>query len=310
MKTEIFNIPITIYKVQLRLKRNCTFPFYHGMQIYSLCCNVFDKHPLGLDVLIHPAESGFINYHQNDLYNFGLTVPGNNPIAIEDLKKSLEDIFRNPERSDISSFFTLNEISEIEVKPLLPGKHSEEIELRFVTPLRHPRRKKEKGKTFFDPEYFDAEYFIERLYYRVQDLAAYFNIRNQKNILPPFPPCRLINKNLMWIDVPAQNETLGGIIGSVKFNCELDDFWNQVLWLGQYIHAGRNSSFGFGKYYIENFTEKIPLIHPSKNFLEKSAGLENIKEAYELIKKNTVVSNNYEEKEFEKDPDYNIQILS
>ncbi|MHB8579662.1 MAG: CRISPR-associated endonuclease Cas1, partial [Ignavibacteriaceae bacterium] len=49
---------------------------------------------------------------------------------------------------------------------------------------------------------------------------------------------------------------------------------------------------------------------PSKNFLEKSAGLENIKEAYELIKKNTVVSNNYEEKEFEKDPDNNIQILS
>lgn len=310
MNTDIFNIPITIYKVQLKLKKNCTFPFYHGEQLYSLCCNLFDKHPLGLDVLIHPAESGFINYYQNDLYNFGLSILGNNPIPIDDLKESLVNIFCNAENSDISSFFTLIDITKVEVKQLLNGRHNDEIELRFVTPLRHPRRKKEYGKTFFDPDFFDAEYFIERLYYRMQDLKAYFNIKTQQKIFPNLQPCRLIHKNLIWVDVPGQKKTLGGIIGSVKFSCEFDDFWTQILWLGQYIHSGRNSSFGFGKYYIENFQEIIPFVQPANNFLEKSAALENIKEANELIKKITAGSNNYNEVEFEKDLESNIQILS
>jgi CRISPR-associated protein Cas1 len=317
MNTEILNIAVTVYKLQLKLKRNCTFPFYHGMQVYSLCCNLFDKHPLGLDVLLYPAESGFINYHQNDLYNFGLTLLGSNPINIPDLKSSLEEIFKeaiplgkNAENGDISSFFSLSEISEIEVIKSLPENLSDEIELRFLTPLRHSRRKKEKGKSFFDPSYFDAGYFLERLYYRAKDLAAYFNIKLQINTAPQIPACRIIYKNLMWVDVPSQNETLGGVIGSVKFSAELDGFWPNLLWLGQYIHAGRNSSFGFGKYYIESCPVKIPVVHPVENFLQRSAGLANIKEAYGLIHKTTAVSNNFKEEEFEKDIENNIRILS
>ena len=244
---EILNIPLNVYKVQLLLKRNCNFPFYHGMHIYSLCCSIFDKHPLGLDVIIYPSETGFINYKQDDLYNFALTTIGNNPIKMNDLTTTLENTLRNAENGDISSFFSLNMITEEEVKQFLPYKNNKEIELRFITPLRHSRRKKEKGKTFFDPSFFDPGYFLERLFYRVQDLSAYFNIKMEKNIVSHFPDCRLLSQNLMWVDVPAQNETLGGIIGSVKFSGELDDFWLNLLWLGQYIHAGRNSSSRFRK---------------------------------------------------------------
>ncbi len=310
MNTEILNIPVTVYKVQLKLKKDCTFPFYHGMHIYSLCCSLFDKHPLGLDVLLYPAESGFINYHQNDLYNFGLTIIGSSPVSITDLKGSLAGILEKAENGNISSFYSLNDISEVDVINTVPGNLSGEIELRFLAPLRHSRRKKEKGKSFFDPSFFDPEYFLERLYYRVQDLAAYFNIKLPNKNTPHIPACNLLHKNLMWVDVPSQNETIGGVIGSVKFNSELDGFWPNILWLGQYIHAGRNSSFGFGKYIIESSPEKIPLVNHVENYLEKSAALENITEAYGLIHKSADYPCNHKEEEFENDLENNIKILS
>lgn len=282
----MINIPFNMFKVQLRLKRDCSFPFYHGLQLYSLCCNIFNKHPLRTNILIHPAESGMINFHQNDLYNFGLTLLGNNPVNIQELKKSFEDAFKSPEHGDISSFFTLNEITNIDITVPDISPINGEINLRFITPLRHHRRKKEQGKTFFDPSYFDPDYFLERLYFRVQDISAYLGISINKEVITHFPKCRLLQKNFMWVDAPS-NDTIGGITGTVKFNTELDEFWTRILWLGQFLHSGRNSSFGFGKYYIESPVMKSPLIGHAKNFLQRVVEKENILEAYELLNKNT-----------------------
>lgn len=43
---------------------------------------------------------------------------------------------------------------------------------------------------------------------------------------------------------------LGGIVGSATLaGADIQTFW-PVLWLGQWLHAGKNASFGFGKYRI------------------------------------------------------------
>ena len=68
--------------------------------------------------------------------------------------------------------------------------------------------------------------------------------------LPKFrkiPRCKLVSLNCEWID-DRFGKTLGGIIGDVEFNLKYDKFWDKALWLGQYIHAGLNTNFGFGKY--------------------------------------------------------------
>jgi CRISP-associated protein Cas1 len=282
----LINIPFRMFKVQLRLKRDCSFPFYHGLQLYSLCCNIFDKHPLGPDILIHPAESGMINFHQDDFYNFGLTFLGNNPVNIQELANSMEDVFKSPEKGDIAQFYTLNEITNIDIIAPEYFNINNEISLRFITPLRHHRRKKEQGKSFFDPSYFDPDYFLERLYYRVQDISAYLGIPLDKEVITHFPKCRLLQKNFMWVDAPS-NDTIGGIIGTVKFSGELDELWTRILWLGQFFHSGRNSSFGFGKYLIENTAMNTPVIGHAKNFLERAVDKENILEAFKLLNKNT-----------------------
>ena len=46
---------------------------------------------------------------------------------------------------------------------------------------------------------------------------------------------------------------MGGLIGSVDLDLAsalLHEFW-PYLWLGQYIHTGKGTSMGLGKYRIE-----------------------------------------------------------
>lgn len=64
-------------------------------------------------------------------------------------------------------------------------------------------------------------------------------------------------KSLRWVDLERYSNKqqgkmkMGGVIGSITFRGPLAPYL-PVLRVGEHIHAGKGTSFGFGKYRIDN----------------------------------------------------------
>lgn len=68
--------------------------------------------------------------------------------------------------------------------------------------------------------------------------------------------------NLRWYDWERystrkeEKMKLGGFLGRADFSGDLGAFWPYVL-LGEYIHVGKGSSFGLGKYEILQMNDEL-----------------------------------------------------
>ncbi len=165
-----------------------------------------------------------------------------------------------------------------------PGGSAKDNNLSFVSPLRMLKKIRKKGDRYFDPQHFDCEQFFELLLLRVQKDLPGLEISAEE--LSHIPECSLKSKTLIWVDMPKPNKTtLGGVLGKVKFRTSLSPFWERLLWFGQFIHAGNNTSFGFGKYFVDNYN-LTPDIKPDKNFLELILNDANLTEAFYETKEN------------------------
>ena len=69
-----------------------------------------------------------------------------------------------------------------------------------------------------------------------------------------------VNNNLRWHDWTRyslrqdRRMKLGGLVGSVTYAGDLKPF-TPFIALGQYVHVGKNCTFGLGKYRVENTGE-------------------------------------------------------
>lgn len=68
---------------------------------------------------------------------------------------------------------------------------------------------------------------------------------------------RWLDTKLRWDEIERRSErqranmTLGGVVGIATLDGgDIEPFW-PLLWLGQWLHAGKGASFGFGRYAIE-----------------------------------------------------------
>jgi CRISPR-associated protein Cas1 len=105
--------------------------------------------------------------------------------------------------------------------------------------------------------------------------------------MPEIPTAEILEKYFMWIDMPKDNTTLGGIQGIVKLKMNLDENWLQILSLGQLVHAGKNTSFGFGEYTVNESADDRTVLQPVKSFLEIVLQKENLLSSFEHIKGNS-----------------------
>lgn len=127
------------------------------------------------------------------------------------------------------------------------------VSLRFVSPLRLKRHRhtQVKGHTFLDEDLFEGDRLIENLVTRVSRLAP--------DAAGPPPDGEMLNRvqaqvrHLMWLDLPKHDvsETTGGVVGEVElFFPETVGAAASYLLLGQYLGAGKDISFGFGRYRV------------------------------------------------------------
>lgn len=150
--------------------------------------------------------------------------------------------------------------------------HYNSLDLLFHTPLRlKPAAGNKQNFSFLDPLGFEAESFFPAL-------AREFGI--EPNGCPP-----LENKGLIWLDVPYE-KTLGGLIGGIRIGMPRDKELLTAIVAGQYCGIGKNRSFGFGFYYLDQspgFRSQQPDACFT-NFLQRSSSLEYLRSSLESMK--------------------------
>lgn len=134
------------------------------------------------------------------------------------------------------------------------SKDNSQVELDFLTPFR----------VRFDGKITDDIKFhviLRNLIRRVSSLL-YFHCGKDlecdfKTYIKEAEKIKTVSYDLQWFDWERYSTrqkrkmTLGGVLGQVKYEGNLKPFL-QFLKLGEYIHAGKGTSFGLGKYRIKN----------------------------------------------------------
>ena len=293
----------SVIGIDLQLQQPVRFStHHHGAILYGTIMEAlgrpahFPEH-----IILHPVESGYQHYARGDLYRMAFTcLPGKSDAT--ELARMLDE--HGAERTSrphvLGGNYRVERIwdcigpSTVEgVPPLFIGEDQMPsssmqpgpdglITLRFFGPLRMPRAQGDKRPraAFFDNECFDPGRFLSLLIARIARLTGQPAIpqEDMDRYLESIGPT-LVENRLFWLDVPYTGKTLGGAIGEVSFRA---DTWPQdvlkLLWFGQYLHAGKNTAFGFGEYrWVESVRPFIP--KRARSFLDRMIEPDNLSAA-------------------------------
>lgn len=161
---------------------------------------------------------------------------GDNGIIYSDENKTLHNHFR---------VMTAKEISDSNNSP-------SEIKIEFLTPTRMVFDGRLVGRLEF-------HHMIRTLLRRVSSLS-YFHCGELleldcKALIEKAENIKCTDRDLRWYDwqrYSARQETkmkMGGLIGNAVFEGDLEEFMTLIA-LGEFIHVGKGTAFGLGKYKI------------------------------------------------------------
>jgi|LSQX01.1.fsa_nt_gb hypothetical protein len=129
---------------------------------------------------------------------------------------------------------------------------TETITIDFLTPLRI----KQSGKLISSLEFRDL---IKSIIHRTTFLSQHWcdtNIEfDWNNLLKESKTIKIVDSNIGWTDLQRyssrqmSNMKIGGITGNITYKGNLKQFM-PLLHLGSYLHTGKNTTFGLGKYQI------------------------------------------------------------
>jgi len=122
----------------------------------------------------------------------------------------------------------------------------------------------------------------------------------------------VLEHSLTWVDTPYHGgqKTFGGVIGSVRLRIESIGQWAFLLHVGQYIGVGRNTAFGFGRYWRKQ-PPAVNAIKPSQTLVDLAMQPARLFEAFNHIKAQALPAGSDDEtiKDFEENLFENLAAL-
>ena len=284
--------PLERYLLSLRLTAPARFHFLHGGVLRGLLSAALEQHELPVGVVPFSPESGRARFDTGEAYRFGLTLVGQETASAGTILRGLERVGRQTSRKSEGPPPTLGGNFRLEAaEPLAAADPDAEaaalielagpggnLTLRFLSPLRleRPDTLQKRGATFLNEECFPAAHFLERLWIRVfRFLNGRFPTAEDRGEMPPLTTELTAEpRHLTWLDLPVTGGprkkayTLGGVVGAVRLS-GVPQGWFPLLALGRHLHTGAATSYGFGRYRIEETAERFP-----EPFLPAASALE------------------------------------
>jgi len=163
-----------------------------------------------------------------------------------------------PERkniyTDTEEFLSSIEIPEKKNSLYFKEKISDKIKLNFISPTRI----KFQGKFISIPEF---HHLVRNLIRRITFLSYYwcdYKIEyDWKNLTKEASDIKIENCKIKWVDLERYSSRqktkmkMGGFVGNIEYKGSIEKFL-PLIYLGSYLHIGKNTTFGLGKYIIEN----------------------------------------------------------
>ena len=148
---------------------------------------------------------------------------------------------------ETETMYNINSIIKINIPEIKDGNI---LKISFLTPTRI----KYEGYYQNKPEF---HIIIRTLLRRISSLMYFYcnkelNV-NFKELISKSENVKIIDNNLRWIDWERYSSRqnikmkLGGIVGEIVYEGDFKQFL-PFLVLGEYIHIGKNCTFGLGKY--------------------------------------------------------------
>lgn len=235
-------------------------PKQHQIQQFSQVPNAY---------IIEPPEWGAKQYYQNDLFQFDLVLFGKAllqlPLISFAFKRALEynlaggkaelmDIQHYQQDNALISILHKGNIIDHNQQIIIPDQFPPHFDLLFITPLRL----QENGKPLTVTK-ITLERFLKTLLKRIALLSEFHHQPlglDFEQLITAIPQIT-DTKNLKWQDWTRyssrqqQKMKLGGIVGQWQMeNVPME--WAKLLYIGQWLHCGKNATFGLGKYQITN----------------------------------------------------------
>ena len=258
------------------LKKTCAYPMIFASESLDHHLQTFSHKPV--PYVIEPPSMGERYYLAGELFRFSMVLSGNAINSLGVIIKAWIRTFLNEKNRLhysqkifdgilISVSYKNNahfekiiyddktqQLNEHCQTVLIPEKRELQFaHLRFTTPLRLVK----KGK-LINQETLNAKILLISLIKRINLLNEIYNkellIKNIPDLVIQSEQITL-RSELIWQDWQRysnkQKKTIpqGGLKGNIVLQGKLDEFlpW---LYLGQWLHIGKNTNFGLGRYYL------------------------------------------------------------
>jgi len=173
---------------------------------------------------------------------------GNGRYLLEEVRDLNGKVIFSSEDNTLKNGYSILQFDDITSQ-----NNSGKISLSFLTPTRIK---------FDERLTLDLEFhvLIRNLLRRIS-LLSYFHCGEELNlnfreVIEMAKEVQTLSKNLRWHDWERYSNrqktrmNMGGFMGEIAYEGDLDQF-HLFLKLGEYIHLGKGSSFGLGKYEIK-----------------------------------------------------------